>query len=72
MRKERESQEYSLRKPQDWQRADGSVILCYLCLDLDNGLQAGHFKSVQLPATDKQLHLGDWRIENSEVRSWAR
>ncbi|MXQ90637.1 hypothetical protein E5288_WYG016143 [Bos mutus] len=40
--------------------------------DLDNGLQAGHFKSVQLPATDKQLHLGDWRIDNSEVRSWAR
>lgn len=28
-------------------------------LDLGNCLQAGHFKSMQLPDVDKQLYLGD-------------
>lgn len=49
-----------------------SGIHSYLHLDLGNCLQAGHFKSVQLPGADKQLHVGDLRTEKSEVSSWGR
>lgn len=41
-------------------------------LDLGNCLEAGHFKSVQLPGADKQLHVGHLRKEKGEVGSWEK
>ena len=37
---------------------------------MSKGLQTSHFKSVQLPGADEELHVSDSRAEKSEVSRW--